>query len=421
MGGFVSSVVSVAKSCYNSVKSFVSGCYQSASYVVHSVGQSISNTVTKAKEFYNTKVNGTIKKVVKVVSLVTCLAIGTVLVKSPLGLLVDLILFIGIYITNKILFSPVNRKQVQKSQEAEQKDNSNDEQRNESIAQFNINYENNAPDFDRELKKKAFDHSKEFLENVKSFIQEMEEFKGLDYPPKRYLYHFTLDGVKSIMEKEKKDDEDIEEDEEEEEEKEEENDNSNKNGINEINNNENNNNRNNKVNNNINNNDNNNNEMNIINNNENNNINFNENNNNKNDKGNERHNKDKNKERKNNENRDENQNENNDIARNEERDENKNDNDDFDEKKDIKENVLVSLVWFEYNSHYFILKFTNEISNEEMNKKIMHVHINNLRIYLGREYEVKFNEVEDDNWVEEDINKIDNIKTLDIVITKNEY
>ena len=51
----------------------------------------------------------------------------------------------------------------------------------------------------------------------------------------------------------------------------------------------------------------------------------------------------------------------------------------------------------------------------------METHINNLKVFLKGEFDVKINEVEDENFIEDDIYKIDNITTLDITLTKNIY
>ena len=391
MGGIVSGVVNAAKSVWNSVKSFAYNCYQTVSHFVQNVGYAAYRAVNTVKQFVETKVSGNIVKVVSVAALVASSAINAVLGVFKLVLLVSGLLFLSIYLTAKIKFGPTKKSQKKEinpnvpSKESEVEQN--------EINQVNLNYENNAPDYDQELRQKAFDHSKEFLEHVKSFIQDIENFQGLDhYPRREYTYHFTLDGVKSIVKNKEDDkDEDLEEEEDE--------------------------------------NDNDNNEIDQENINE---------NNDENNKGKKDNKKGEKKEEKKEENKEENKNEiinennnknkdkdknNNDLNKKQDKkeDDNKNDKDDFNEKNNIKENVLVSIVWFEYNGHVFNLQFTNEISNEEIHRKIMKTHINNLKVFLKGEFDVKINEVEDENFIEDDIYKIDNITTLDITLTKNIY
>ena len=64
------------------------------------------------------------------------------------------------------------------------------------------------PNFDNELKRKAFDHSKDFLKYLESFIEDVKSSHIKEYYEwKTYTFQFTLDGVK-LLRKQKKDDND---------------------------------------------------------------------------------------------------------------------------------------------------------------------------------------------------------------------
>ena len=53
-----------------------------------------------------------------------------------------------------------------------------------------------------------------------------------------------------------------------------------------------------------------------------------------------------------------------------------------------------------------------------MGRKILEIHINNLKNYFKGEYKVALNEFDGENLVLDDINKIKNFKTFNIVLTK---
>ena len=437
MGGFISGVVNTAKSVWNSVKSFFTFSSENSGHYNQNSAQKNYQGANTIKEYLITKINGNISKILAVTALVAAPVIGAILGSFKLGLLIGIGLFISIHLTRKIIFSKPEIKVPKVEDNPDQKDDPKVDKKEQRIN--NLNPEIKRPNFDNELKRKALDHSKDFLEDVKSYIKEIEEFKRLDnYPKKKYLYQFTLDGVNSIKIR-KKDDVALKKGENGEEiKKDDENENIFNNNENKININNNINNNQNNINNNVNNNENNinNNEIDNdynINNNENNNININENNsennneinkeNNINDNENNNINNNENNNKiiinnnENNININENNNENN-INNN--RNNNEKDEEDFKEKENIKKSVLVSKVYFRYNRHNFDLKFKNEISKEKIGRKIMEIHINNLKTYLDGEYEVTFNEFADENLVFDDINKIKNFKRVNVVLTKKE-
>ena len=91
---------------------------------------------------------------------------------------------------------------------------------------------------------------------------------------------------------------------------------------------------------------------------------------------------------------------------------------DFRENKNLKKNVMTSIVWFSFNGHFYTLMFYNEISNVKIGKDILNKHLNNLKEFFSEEYEVSFKEDEDDYKIVEDIYKIDDITTICIIINK---
>ena len=176
MGGFISGVVNAAKSVWNTVKSFANDCWETTKYIAKNTYQTISHVVNTVREVYETKINGHVVKMFRNVKAIASKVISDVLNKCELLLLVILEKFVSIYLTAKMIFGPKKQeKKVQPviPQKQEQK------QKQKQDVKVVINPNPNKHNFDDELKERELDHSKGFLEDVKSYIREMENSKGL--------------------------------------------------------------------------------------------------------------------------------------------------------------------------------------------------------------------------------------------------
>ena len=208
MGGIVSGIVNAAKSIWNTVKSFANDCWQTTTYYAQKAYQAVSHVVNTIKEVYYTSINGIIVEGVREVKLAASKMteiISNALNNCKLLLSAGLEKFLSVYLTAKMIFGKIldlifnnSTQQLPVIPVEEPVRNEIREERQDIIIDINPIIDNNH-NFDNEIKEKELDRSKGFLEDVKSYIREMENFKGPEYPHKKpFSYQFTLEGAISI-------------------------------------------------------------------------------------------------------------------------------------------------------------------------------------------------------------------------------
>ena len=183
MGSVFSAVSSAAKTVWSGIKNVAQRAWNTVTYVSSYVSGTTYNVVQRAKNLITTKINGFEVKVASVFSLVAGTIIGGVLKSFALGLFIASVFFISVYILSKIIYGIYkNRNIVQPSVEPIVQPPV-DRVVDSVVVPYSSGY-----NFDKEMKKKPFDHTDVFLMDVNSYINNPD----IDYdinPRKQYTIY----------------------------------------------------------------------------------------------------------------------------------------------------------------------------------------------------------------------------------------
>ena len=196
MGCVFNAVSSAAKTVWSGIKNVAERAWNTVTYVTSSAFRETYNVVQQTKNLITTKINGFKVKLTSVISLVAGTIIGGILQSFSLGLFAVAVFFISVYILSKIIFGR-NNQQKDTPVVPEPK----------PVDPNPIPVIPSGPNFDKEIKKKTFDHTDIFLMDVNSYINNPD----IDYdinPRKKYNYTFDQNG-KGISKNDKNIDDDI--------------------------------------------------------------------------------------------------------------------------------------------------------------------------------------------------------------------
>ena len=154
-------VGSVAKRIWNGIKYYVGRLREE-------INREIEQIANIDEGYVTTYISGVrVLENVKA-SIVSGLIIGLVLNLFPLGFLAGILIFLGLYLTNRIIFG---RNSGPDDEDNNEDNNEEDEQTNNYI---NVNYKDK-PNFDEPIRKKKDDLTDDFLKDVNSYLKEIEE------------------------------------------------------------------------------------------------------------------------------------------------------------------------------------------------------------------------------------------------------
>jgi len=202
MGSVFSTISSAVKTVWSGIKNVAERAYNFVSNVTTSISYVTHNAIQKATNFVTAKIGGCAITVVKAISLVSETIIQGVIGNFALVIFAASFLILSVYILSSTIYGLFKNNNNNNNKNNPLKN----EQKKETVTVVAPTY-SNSPNYDRDIKKKSFDHTDKFLMDINSYINNLEANFDIN-TTKGYYYTFDQNG-KGVSKIDKNKDDDL--------------------------------------------------------------------------------------------------------------------------------------------------------------------------------------------------------------------
>ena len=202
MGSVFSTISSAVKTVWSGIKNVAERAYNFVSNVTTSISYVTHNAIQKATNFVTAKIGGCAVTVVKAISLVSETIIQGVIGNFALVIFAASFLILSVYILSSTIYGLFKNNNNNNNKNNPLKK----EKKKETVTVVAPTY-SNSPNYDRDIKKKSFDHTDKFLMDINSYINNLEANFDIN-TTKGYYYTFDQNG-KGVSKIDKNKDDDL--------------------------------------------------------------------------------------------------------------------------------------------------------------------------------------------------------------------